>query len=87
MSIQTDPKWNLPGADDRTSATLSAEPADDLLREFDARGEQVVVVTFGGDGEPRVAVAAPGDSEARETARKAAEALTLFAEDRKDSAE
>jgi hypothetical protein len=54
---------------------------------MDCHGETVVVVKFVARGEPRVAAAPPGDAEAREAARKAAEVLSLLAEDRKDSAE
>jgi hypothetical protein len=87
MSIQTDFKWNSSATNGGTGATLGEAPTDELLGEMDGRGETVVVVAFDAGGEPRVAVAAPGDAEAREAARKAAGALTLFAEDRKDSAE
>src|SRR5467141_1428026 len=87
MSIQHDPKWNQSVREDGVLATMSDTPLDDLLREMDGRGEPMVVVTFANDGEPCVAVAAPGDAEAREAARKAAVALTRFSEDRKDSAE
>jgi len=66
---------------------LSEAPSDELLSEMDRHGETVVVVKYDARGEPHVAVVAPGDAEAREAARKAVEALTLFAEDRKDSAE
>jgi hypothetical protein len=87
MCIQTGLKWHLSVTNDKMPATLSETPVDELLREMDGRGTPVVVVVFAAGDEPRVAVAAAGDSEAREAARKAAAALTLFAEDRKDSAE
>jgi len=88
MPIQRDAHCDLPaeneaGIPERTSTAS----ADDMLRELDRRDEPAVVVTFASDGEPQVAVAAPGDSEAREAARKAAAALARFAEDRQDSAE
>ncbi|HVC96151.1 MAG TPA: hypothetical protein VND64_20885 [Pirellulales bacterium] len=88
MPIQRDAHCELPAENEAgTQARTSAASADDMLRELDRRDKPAVVVTFAGDGEPQVAVAAPGDSEAREAARKAAEALARFAEDRKDSAE
>jgi hypothetical protein len=87
MAIRTGLKWNSSVSSEGMGAMLSEAPSDELLSEMDRHGETVVVVKFVAHGEPCVAVVAPGDAEAREAARKAAEALTLFAEDRKDSAE
>jgi hypothetical protein len=87
MAIRTTLKRSSSAANEGMGATLGEAPCDELLSEMDRHGETVVVVKFDARGEPRVAIASPGDAEAREAARKAAEALTLFAEDRKDSAE
>lgn len=84
MPILHDPLWESqpPGGD-----PVIEQTAEGMLEELDQRGETAVIVTFGSDGEPQAAVAAPGDTEAREAARKAIEALSRFSEDRNDSAE